>query len=880
MIYEKCLIKTLVLFCTMGLLLFFKGYFIDRRYLLDRSKGTMKPTQPVILLVIDSLRIDLAFSQNFTFIKKMSKEKPDQTLFFLSLAEVPTVTGPRLQAMTSGNFPPLSKLLDNFHASIIKEDNLLFQMNRFNKKTFFVGDDIWMGLYPDQFTVQFPKKSSNINDLSSIDEFISLKLNKNINQGYDLIVAHFQGLDHAGHKNNKVLNNQDLEDQLGHTDGIIAQIYEKMSNDTILLITGDHGMANDGNHGGNSTEETNTLLFAIKKQGKFYPKYMESIPQLKDNYQSTLVNQSQYIRKISQIDLVPTLAILLGIPIPYSNLGYLINEFFNSEKHCLDNLKQVMNFVETIHNRQGKFTYSQKSQWQNQYQNVKNCKDALILMNDIQVVARKIWNEYNFPLLHLSFLLQFLIFIFFIFTMIVLKQSSENDDHIKTQEIISAFKHALQDNQKLTLFLVILAAILFFMYEIEILITIVLTLILFYFDFILFIKIKKNRILRQNQQQWSLIQQPIQNPTDFDKLIKISLYLFFIYKIILQGQLLLSIQELQFEENYLYKEINKLLMISSIICILNLIFRLINQLENESIFSKIKDTIISCATAMIIYYALNFEQLYYLKNEGYEFLLQFRYLMYLSVIFLHVCLFMYQKESPILDKILAQFGLVLIDIFYTYLNVLCQGQPYRELVILHIPKIIYLISFYYFFSKDPIFLFLSCVVVSDTNGLMIYSCEILIFILLYFHWKSLLKFQMISFFAMLSLICQITWFIFGNLCTISSIKLERAFVGVQDFHLWLNPFILAFFLLGPYLAGLIFIRYIGPQLCKQGELIDTQVRNSKNLFKLMFLFNFYIQIQFTQIHSYKNAGGLIDIQFKYIFDAVTFFTVCLFMFLI
>lgn len=38
-----------------------------------------------------------------------------------------------------------------------------------------------------------------------------------------------------------------------------------MSNDTILLITGDHGMANDGNHGGNSTEETNTLLFAIKK---------------------------------------------------------------------------------------------------------------------------------------------------------------------------------------------------------------------------------------------------------------------------------------------------------------------------------------------------------------------------------------------------------------------------------------------------------------------------------------------------------------------------------------------------------------------------------------------------------------------------------------
>lgn len=57
-----------------------------------------------------------------------------------------------------------------------------------------------------------------------------------------------------------------------------------MSNDTILIVAGDHGMADDGNHGGNSTEETNTLFFAVRKEGNFYPNYMDNIPELADTY--------------------------------------------------------------------------------------------------------------------------------------------------------------------------------------------------------------------------------------------------------------------------------------------------------------------------------------------------------------------------------------------------------------------------------------------------------------------------------------------------------------------------------------------------------------------------------------------------------------------
>lgn len=34
---------------------------------------------------------------------------------------------------------------------------------------------------------------------------------------------------------------------------------------------------------------------------------------------------------MQQIDIVPTLALLLGVPIPYSNLGTVIEELFDSD---------------------------------------------------------------------------------------------------------------------------------------------------------------------------------------------------------------------------------------------------------------------------------------------------------------------------------------------------------------------------------------------------------------------------------------------------------------------------------------------------------------------------------------------------------------------
>ena len=42
---------------------------------------------------------------------------------------------------------------------------------------------------------------------------------------------------------------------------------DKLDNDTVLLVFGDHGMTDMGGHGGETEEELSTILFAYTKGG-------------------------------------------------------------------------------------------------------------------------------------------------------------------------------------------------------------------------------------------------------------------------------------------------------------------------------------------------------------------------------------------------------------------------------------------------------------------------------------------------------------------------------------------------------------------------------------------------------------------------------------
>lgn len=107
-------------------------------------------------------------------------------------------------------------------------------------------------------------------------------------------------------------------------DGIIRNVYEAMQthehlNSTLLVLCGDHGMNDAGNHGGSAPGETSPAMVFISPM-------LKTISTLPSSSEEPL-EEFQYYSVIEQSDIAPTLGALLGFPIPKNNLGTFIVDF-------------------------------------------------------------------------------------------------------------------------------------------------------------------------------------------------------------------------------------------------------------------------------------------------------------------------------------------------------------------------------------------------------------------------------------------------------------------------------------------------------------------------------------------------------------------------
>lgn len=77
----------------------------------------------------------------------------------------------------------------------------------------------------------------------------------------------------------------------------------------MFIICGDHGMKDSGGHGGSTISETIVPFIAIG--GGYYQNYNNP-------------------KEISQIDIASTLSVILGLPIPHSNIGTVfLDDLYN-----------------------------------------------------------------------------------------------------------------------------------------------------------------------------------------------------------------------------------------------------------------------------------------------------------------------------------------------------------------------------------------------------------------------------------------------------------------------------------------------------------------------------------------------------------------------
>lgn len=112
-------------------------------------------------------------------------------------------------------------------------------------------------------------------------------------------------------------------------DDIVHTIYTAIENEdhlsnTLFVLCGDHGMNEGGNHGGSSPGETSPALVFMSPK---LTKITQSRPKVRSPVEPKIQDEFDYYRTVEQSDIAPTLAGLLGFPVPRNNLGVFLSEF-------------------------------------------------------------------------------------------------------------------------------------------------------------------------------------------------------------------------------------------------------------------------------------------------------------------------------------------------------------------------------------------------------------------------------------------------------------------------------------------------------------------------------------------------------------------------
>ncbi|KAM0746783.1 hypothetical protein T439DRAFT_383821 [Meredithblackwellia eburnea MCA 4105] len=396
----QTLLLSLLLLTTLhasALYLFSQGFLLTRTTLDTINdcnpispSGNMDPScslppthEKMILLIVDALRADFVlpvqtspktnpsfepskFHHNLvTLPSQLTTQTPTHSFLSHFIADAPTTTLQRLKGLTTGSLPTFVDAGSNFGGESIGEDNWLLQAKRMGKRIAVVGDDTWLKVFPPPGASTngsvwekdrvWAYDSFNVEDLDTVDNGVRDHLfplleEEGERKSWDIVVAHSLGLDHAGHRFGA--EHSETRRKLEETEKLLEGVVERMDEDTLLAVIGDHGMTDHGDHGGDSREEVDAALWVYSKAATplVHPSWFE-YPSTSPNHPiASLFNSSllddqlgdrlevdwpekgvRTTRSVSQVDLVPTISLLLGLPIPFGNLGLVIPELFYHE---------------------------------------------------------------------------------------------------------------------------------------------------------------------------------------------------------------------------------------------------------------------------------------------------------------------------------------------------------------------------------------------------------------------------------------------------------------------------------------------------------------------------------------------------------------------
>ena len=396
----------------LAIYLFTSGFLLSRLVLPNRSECDVPPIDlegahtagshengcwhpksfdKAVVILVDALRYDFTvpyrgeagkghyFHDALPVLHETAAREPQNAFLRPFIADPPTTTLQRLKGLTTGTLPVLLDAGSNFAGTAIDEDNLIEHLYLADKKVVHLGDDTWHSLFPGYFEPNLTKAydSFNVWDLHTVDNGVNEHLfpllqEKGMQGRWDVVIGHYLGVDHAGHRYGP--DHPAMTEKLRQMDGVFRRLIEALDEETLLVVMGDHGMDTKGDHGGESDDEVEAALWMYSKRGLFGrsdPAFVEPPATAKE-------------RPVGQIDLVPTLAFLLGMPVPFNNLGQPIEEaFIGKQGKDYKNLARV-----------SRLTAAQIHRYQAHYARARNLDDlASTPVNRLWAQAGETWKQ-------------------------------------------------------------------------------------------------------------------------------------------------------------------------------------------------------------------------------------------------------------------------------------------------------------------------------------------------------------------------------------------------------------------------------------------------------------------------------------------------------
>ncbi|KAI9457866.1 Phosphatidylinositolglycan class N-domain-containing protein [Boletus coccyginus] len=303
----------------------------------------------LVLIVGDGLRADLLFTPNgfssldsapevvAPYLRSIAEKRG---AFGVSHTRVPTESRPGHVAIIGGMYEDVSAVTKGWKSNPVDFDSVFNQSSH----TFSFGSPDILPMFAKGATLgkvrswcyneeaeDFTKDATAL-DTWVLDQVHALfrnasqdaTINSNLREDKVIFFMHLLGLDTTGHSyrphSEEYMNNIQVVDNIvRETEKLFLDFYG--DEETTFVFTADHGMSKIGNHGDGDPDNTRTPLIAWGK-GIRGP-LPDSSPSSHDDFSRPWKLNHILRRDVSQADIAPLMASLIGIDWPVNSVGVL-----------------------------------------------------------------------------------------------------------------------------------------------------------------------------------------------------------------------------------------------------------------------------------------------------------------------------------------------------------------------------------------------------------------------------------------------------------------------------------------------------------------------------------------------------------------------------